>query len=55
MARALASDALIAFAPTCPAGQMEQVTMSFTNEADDFSAGQCVNSSRDILTSAIVP
>jgi len=32
----------------CSAGQMEEVVMGFTNEADDFSDGQCVDSSADI-------
>src|ERR1700721_3233726 len=32
----------------CSAGQMEEVVMGFTNEADDFSAGECVDSSGDV-------
>jgi len=32
----------------CSAGQMEEVVMGFTNEADDFSAGECVDSSGNI-------
>jgi hypothetical protein len=32
----------------CSTGQMEEVVMGFTNEADDFSAGECVDSSGDV-------
>ena len=32
----------------CSASQMEEVVMGFTNEADDFSAGECVDSSGDV-------
>jgi hypothetical protein len=32
----------------CSKGQMEQVVMGFTNEADDFSDGECVNSSGNV-------
>src|ERR1700722_1430243 len=32
----------------CSAGQIEEVVMGFTNEADDFSDGQCVDSSGDV-------
>jgi len=32
----------------CSAGQMEQVIMGFTNEADDFSDGECVDSSGNV-------
>ena len=32
----------------CSTGQMEQVVMGFTNEADDFSEGQCVDSSGNV-------
>ena len=32
----------------CSTGQMEEVVMGFTNEADDFSEGECVDSSGDI-------
>lgn len=33
----------------CSKGQMEQVVMGFTNEADDFSDGECVDSWERIL------
>jgi hypothetical protein len=32
----------------CSTGQMEEVLMGFTNEADDFSEGQCVDSSGNV-------
>jgi hypothetical protein len=32
----------------CSTGQMEEVVMGFTNEADDFSEGQCVDSSGNV-------
>jgi hypothetical protein len=32
----------------CSSGQLEQVVIGFTNEADDFSDGQCVDSSGDV-------
>lgn len=32
----------------CSTGQMEEVAMGFTNEADDFSVGECVDSSGDV-------
>lgn len=32
----------------CSTGQMEEVDIDFTNEADDFSEGECVDSSGDI-------
>ena len=32
----------------CSKGQMEEVIMGFTNEADDFSEGECVDSSGNV-------
>ena len=32
----------------CSTGQMEEVLMGFTNEADDFSEGQCADSSGNV-------
>ena len=32
----------------CSTGQMEEVLMGFTNEADDFSEGECVDSSGNV-------